>query len=237
MRRKLLLDFLLPVVFLMILTIVWTTTDCDIKIERLFYTPEHGWVYHNNVCWTFLYRYGTFPAILLAAVSFSALLLSFFDGPCRSWRRRALFFVLLMLIGPGLLVNVALKESWGRSRPREVTLFGGQQPYTAVIEKGRAGMGKSFPSGHAAMGFYLLSPYFAFRRTSPRQSRFFLVLGLLYGLVMGLGRMIQGGHFATDVIWAGGIVYLCGAALYYLLGLDREGEMPKMAAYGPAMER
>jgi membrane-associated PAP2 superfamily phosphatase len=38
-------------------------------------------------------------------------------------------------------------------------------------------------------------------------------------MLIGLGRMAQGGHFATDVIWAGGIVYLSGITLYYLLGL------------------
>jgi len=39
---------------------------------------------------------------------------------------------------------------------------------------------------------------------------------------MGLGRMIQGGHFASDVIWAGGLIYLIGLILYYLLGLYKK---------------
>jgi membrane-associated PAP2 superfamily phosphatase len=55
------------------------------------------------------------------------------------------------------------------------------------------------------------------------------VAGLFYGALMGLTRMIQGGHFLTDVIWAGCLVYLTGLFLYYLFGLDRE-ERPLHAA-------
>jgi len=50
-----------------------------------------------------------------------------------------------------------------------------------------------------------------------------LAAGLLYGALMGLARMIQGGHFLTDVIWSGILVYLTGLSLYYLFRLDREG--------------
>jgi membrane-associated PAP2 superfamily phosphatase len=38
--------------------------------------------------------------------------------------------------------------------------------------------------------------------------------------------MIQGGHFLTDVIWSGVLVYLAGLALYHLFRLDREGLPP-----------
>lgn len=89
-------------------------------------------------------------------------------------------------------------------------------------EKGIAGSGKSFPSGHASMGFYMFSPYFVLRRSSRPGSIGFLVLGLGYGALMGLARMIQGGHFASDVVWAGGFIYLSGLLLSVLLGLDGE---------------
>jgi len=39
---------------------------------------------------------------------------------------------------------------------------------------------------------------------------------------MGVARMVQGGHFPSDVLWAGGMVYLVGLSLYYLLRLDQE---------------
>ena len=68
-----------------------------------------------------------------------------------------------------------------------------------------------------------MAPYFVLRRKAPGWARRALAAGVLYGMLMGLGRMIQGGHFLTDVIWAGCLVYSTGLFLYYLFRLDREG--------------
>ena len=53
-----------------------------------------------------------------------------------------------------------------------------------------------------------------------------LLAGACYGALMGVARMAQGGHFPSDVLWAGGVVYLVGLSLYYLLRLDL-GESPE----------
>lgn len=47
----------------------------------------------------------------------------------------------------------------------------------------------------------------------------FLITGIVYGTLMGMSRMARGAHFASDVIWAGGIIYYTGMALYFLLGM------------------
>lgn len=44
-----------------------------------------------------------------------------------------------------------------------------------------------------------------------------MAFGLLYGLIVGLGRVAQGRHFASDVLWAAAVVYFAGCALDYLL--------------------
>lgn len=223
---------MIPIVSLGSLTVIWTLADCDIKIQRLFYTPFGTWTDCGSWMWSFLYEYGAFPAILISSVSLSVFLFSFRVGRLSAFRKKALFFLLLMLFGPGVMVNLVLKDHWGRPRPRDVDVFGGTQRYLTVFEKGAAGKGKSFPSGHASMGFYLMAPYFTFRASFPRRAKLFLLLGMSYGLLMGIGRMAQGGHFASDVVWAGGIVYLCGLSLCHLLGLDREGgSAPRDAPY------
>jgi membrane-associated PAP2 superfamily phosphatase len=33
--------------------------------------------------------------------------------------------------------------------------------------------------------------------------------------------MVQGAHFASDVLWSGGFTYLTGLLLYYALRLDK----------------
>jgi membrane-associated PAP2 superfamily phosphatase len=68
-----------------------------------------------------------------------------------------------------------------------------------------------------------MAPFFVLRRRAPGWARKALVAGVLYGLMMGLARMIQGGHYLTDVIWSGVLVYMTGLVLYYLFRLDRAG--------------
>ena len=69
---------------------------------------------------------------------------------------------------------------------------------------------------------FMLGAYFAFTFYGLLGWNFWLAIGLSYGALLGLERMVLGGHFASDVVWSAGFVYLIGLALYYLLKLDRE---------------
>jgi lipid A 4'-phosphatase len=222
MNRAVLKDFLVPLALLFALTFAIAVTGSDLLLEQRFYLPGTGWPYGELNPWKFLYRFGIYPAMAMAVVSLLLVLASFFSVRALMYRKAALFFLLLMLLGPGLLVNTVLKDHWGRPRPRQMQLFGGDRAFHQVWERGEAGQGKSFPSGHASAAFYLIAPYFVLRRSSRNRARAALAAGLCYGLLMGFARMAQGGHFPSDVVWAGGIVYLVGLALYHLLGLDAD---------------
>jgi hypothetical protein len=52
--------------------------------------------------------------------------------------------------------------------------------------------------------------------------RFFVltVFATLFGSAIGFARMAQGGHFLSDVIWAGALIYLVSFALWRALSLD-----------------
>ena len=220
LRKTILLDWSVPLVILVGLTIPFWVTDLDLTLARRFFDPTGDWVYKDVQPWRWLYDYGTLPAWIVALTSLGALIGSVWIRRIAPYRRIALFFVLVMIAGPGLVVNVVFKDHWGRTRPRNVEAFGGDRPFLHAWEKGVTGKGKSFPCGHASTGFFLCSPFFVFRKRSRKWAMVFLVLGLGYGSLMGLGRMVQGGHFASDVIWSGGFVYLCGLGFYYLLRLD-----------------
>lgn len=43
--------------------------------------------------------------------------------------RAALFLVATLALGPGLLVNVALKDHWGRPRPIDIAQLGGTEHF------------------------------------------------------------------------------------------------------------
>lgn len=222
--RAMLLDFLLPLALLFILTSIIAVTRLDLLLEAYFYHPGEGWIHSEEYPWGFLYRYGVLPSMAIGLSSIILLVAGFFSARAYVYRKCAAFYLLLLLLGPGLLVNTCLKEHWGRPRPRQVTIFGGNCVFSEVwqpVERGK-GNGMSFPSGHASVAFYLIAPYFVLRRSSPKRAALALTSGIGYGLLMGLARMVQGGHFPSDVLWAGGCVYLVGLALYYLLGMDRE---------------
>lgn len=64
-----------------------------------------------------------------------------------------------------------------------------------------------------------MMPYFFLRKKHPKKGRLFLGVGLGYGMLMGIGRIAQGGHFFSDILWSAGFVYLTGLALSWLLKL------------------
>jgi len=219
--RTAVLDWTIPVVLLVGLSIPFWTTDLDVRVARNFHVPGEGWPVGAEPLWRFLKYYGVVPAWILATGALVAWAASFFRPPLRRLRRDAMFLVFVMAIGPGVLVNDVFKEQWGRPRPRDLVEFGGQREYVAPLIKSPPEHGGSFASGHAATGFYLLTPYFLLRRRWPGRALAVFVGGITYGALVGYARMAQGAHFLSDVFWALGIVYLTALALFYLVGLQR----------------
>lgn len=112
------------------------------------------------------------------------------------------FLLFALFLGPGLVVNYVFKENWGRARPREVVEFGGVSQYTPPLEISKECEGNcSFVSGHASGAFFLLSLSWVYR-----QRRWFW-LSVCLGCLVGLGRVLQGGHFVSDVVFAFWAVY------------------------------
>ena len=212
-------------------TALITLTDLDRETARLFYLQGSGFVAGDRLPWRALYRYGEWPALLLAASALVCLAAGFFRTGLRRYRRACLFLLLVYLLGPGLLVNGILKTHWDRPRPVDVVDFGGAQPFVQLSAPTFDGAeGRSFPSGHASVAFYLASPWFLLRSTNRRAARLWLGAGLAYGGLMSLTRMVQGAHFLSDVLWSWGIVHLLGLLLAHWLRLDQ----PKVPLPFPA---
>ncbi|MCF6289837.1 MAG: phosphatase PAP2 family protein [Desulfobacterales bacterium] len=222
MAKRLKLELLIVGSGLILCTALIRLTGADLGLARLVVGPDNRWPGVGSVFWKAIYNYANLPAIFLAGGAALCLLAGSFVPRLLKYRRFALFLVLLLALGPGLIVNVVLKDNWGRARPGEIVEFGGQHQYTHILRPGDSGPNSSFPSGHAAVAFFLIAPYFYYRTRSRRVAVSFLLLGLGWGLLTGAARILQGGHFLSDVLWAGGIVYLTGALLAALLALDRE---------------
>jgi lipid A 4'-phosphatase len=120
--------------------------------------------------------------------------------------RAALFLIVTLALGPGLLVNVVLKDHWGRPRPIDVTEFGGSHHFVLWWDpRGDCPSNCSFVSGDVAGAAWTLAP----AALAPPQWR-----ALAYGgaLALSLGmaalRMMAGGHFLSDTAFAGVFTFL-----------------------------
>src|SRR6202007_2501046 len=107
--------------------------------------------------------------------------------------------------GPGLVTNAILKDHWGRARPTQITEFGGTKAFTpALVPARQCERNCSFVAGHPALGFYLVS--FGFLVPPPRR-RVVEAIAIATGALFGAARIAQGGHFLSDVVFSGLVVY------------------------------
>ena len=88
-----------------------------------------------------------------------------------------------------------------------------RREFLPVWQRGGGQEDSSFPSGHAAMGFYLMAPALVCYRRRPGLAAAFLLLGLAGGAVIGMARIVAGCHFPSDVLWAGGLIYFTALLL------------------------
>lgn len=189
----------------------------DIDVSRLFYDPAAGGFYLAAAPFC-RWIYESVEIIAAAWGVLAALLLPIFWFGKKKWlgltTRHIVYLLAVLAIGPGLIVNVILKDHWGRARPYDVVQFGGMSPFTpAFVISDACRSNCSFVSGHAAMGFYFIAFGFTARR---RRALIFSLAGI-YGTTVGMVRILQGGHFLSDVVFAFFIVYAAAAGMYALM--------------------
>ena len=123
------------------------------------------------------------------------------------------FPALVMLLGPGLLVNGVLKAHWGRPRPAEIVEFGGEAAFTPPFQMAGACEGNcSFVSGEGAgavamaiaLGSLVPSPWLR------------AALAALAALASG-ARIVTGRHFVSDVVFGAFLMAFVAMGLYRLL--------------------
>lgn len=209
----------LPLALLLAATLVFRWTNLDLSLTGIFYSGTgQCWPFQQAQPWVSLYLWGEYPAAIFGFAGLAVALVGGRWERLRPLRYGGAFVGLFLLVGPGLVINVGFKDYWGRPRPFEVQQFGGHRPFVAVGDYGPERIeNSSFPSGHAAMGFYWMAPAFVLYRRYPRLARVVFAVGLLAGMEIGLGRVVQGRHFPSDIVWSAGVTYLTGWFLASLM--------------------
>lgn len=125
------------------------------------------------------------------------------------------FIIILLIVGPGMVANSILKEEWGRPRPREIVEFGGEKPFTPpLLRTDLCESNCSFIGGEASSAFAV---GLGLALVAPTHRLIFVVGGIAAGLLVGLIRIGQGGHFTSDIIFAGVFMGLSAVLCHWIV--------------------
>jgi lipid A 4'-phosphatase len=199
--------------FLAFAAVISAFPDIDLRISSIFYD---GVSFLRAQWWADVLQksLGYFLCISIAgAIALYAYNRLRHRKICNVDGRRVVFLLLVAIIGAGLIVNVAFKNSVGRARPRDVAEFGGKHTFSpAFALSDQCQKNCSFSSGDSAAAFYSL----ALAMALTRRRRFFAV-GLAFGAVVSLARVAAGAHFFSDCVVSFYVMFIVADVLYYYL--------------------
>ena len=189
----------------------------DVWFSGLFYDPGNGFPVARLAAFNGLRAIGNDLTFLISVGLAAALLVNL----ALPWRRSlvaprdALFILSTLAIGPGLIVNLILKDHWGRPRPWRIEAFGGDQPFVGIWRiTNYCATNCSFVAGEASSAIWLLTLLVLI---PPRWRG--LAMRILFVLVvlLSLDRVAMGGHFLSDMLLAWWITLAVIAVAYRLL--------------------
>ena len=146
----------------------------DLWFSELFYRSRGGfWLRRNDALAFFRSTNDALIAVIVVALIASvAVKLARPEKPSPIPPNVIVFLLSTLLLGPLLLVNVILKNNWGRPRPVEVDLFGGEAPYVEVWRiTGWCDDNCSFVSGEASSGIWFVAVAMVLPKIRPHTRR------------------------------------------------------------------
>jgi membrane-associated PAP2 superfamily phosphatase len=192
----------------------------DRATSALFYVPGEGFPASDDPSLVAL-RVAGMLVTRLAVLALVGLFLAKLFAPraVAAVPPRALLFLAASLtLGPGILVNLILKEYWGRVRPLQTDWFGGQHPFFPAWVPGGACLSNcSFVSGEASASFWLVALAFVVPAFYRREV---LAVTLVWGVVVSLNRLAFGAHYLSDVTIAWALTLVVILALRRLVLID-----------------
>lgn len=189
------------IVFVIMGVLVTVGHDFDIFFSSLFYYGNSQFFLQSYDTLSIIFRdiflpFLIFYLLVLPIVSYFLPINKLYLG--HSFLLKELIFIFLTsLTALVLIVNILLKNLWGRTRPNDIFQFGGADAFSPWYMFGDVCVSNcSFVSGDASVGFALLLFYFITKKI------FFIYLSVVCGLCLGAVRIIAGGHFLSDVVFS-----------------------------------
>ena len=181
----------------------------DIYVSSLFF--QDNFYLRGSLYERFFYRSVPITVSTLAVGSLLLFSYNYFKKKNILYidKKTIIYILLILSLAPGLIVNSLLKEKWGRARPMDIVVFGGDKKFTPAFVLSDQ-KGNSFSSGHGAAAFSLIG----FALLARKRRQLWLTLALSYGVAVSFARIIGGGHFLSDNVTSFFIVYISSYALY-----------------------
>jgi len=191
--------------------------EVDPWASSLFYYGEAGFAAQDVDFLRDVRHLGPFLVRVIAVTCVAVLLLKLLvpGRPPVLPLRQPVFLLATLIFGPGVLVNLILKNNWGRPRPRSVEEFGGDLPFQPVWKiTDHCDSNCSFVSGEASAAMWLLATVFLLPASWRKAALAFLVP---LGLILSANRVAFGGHFLSDTLISWGLTLLVILGCFYLL--------------------
>ena len=202
----------------------------DIGISR--------WFFDNGFCWSKLWWQPLLRDLTTWMLSLSLLAVSV-TWIYNRWTRRSLgrvdgrkvaYLFLVLFLGAGLIVNLVLKDNFGRARPRDIAEFGGSKVFTpAFVISQECRKNCSFSSGEGAAGFFTL----ALAMAMSRRRRVFAA-AIAVGLLVSFARVSAGAHFFSDIVVSFFVMWLLADVLRFYMLTTQCVPDPREASRSPA---
>lgn len=209
------------IIFVLLLSLLLASftlwPDIDLQVSSWFYQTATGFPAAKNPLALAIHEGVFWGARLLALGLLIGLILAvILRRTCLGLKARAwLLLLLALIIGPGIVANEVFKDNWGRARPHQITEFGGAAQFTPpLVMVDECARNCSFVSGDASFGFFLT--VFAFVVPALWRRRVFWS-GFAAGIIFGANRIMMGGHFLSDVIYAGIFMLIVNIVLFRII--------------------
>lgn len=195
----------------------WFFPQVDIWTSHQFMTDQQQFVWFSS-WWALdlrhLMNFFVWVTVILSIVGFASTFI-WKSRPKWITKRLCGFVFLCFLVAPGLVVNVTLKNNWGRPRPQQVLSKNAHDHYQKVwVASNVCPTNCSFVCGDCSASFAFFCFVPLLRR---RRKKLVFAIVALESLLFGAIRLGQGGHFLSDVLSAYLIDYIIIMALYGLL--------------------
>ncbi len=206
-------------------TVIFTSfPEIDLWVARLFAAPDGSFPLAANPALGLLRNFYKYLFIALFSVCLTMLLFNLcvrreMKIPAQIWS----FVCAVFLLGPGLLVNVILKNNWGRARPSQIEEFGGTAQFTPpLLFADECKRNCSFVSGEGStiasvMIVLVVLAWHAF----PDRRRLLVAVAVPLGTIGVVLRIIKGRHFLSDTLFAALFSALVILVLYGIFSIGK----------------